>query len=122
MPYCFDAESRTAYMLKGALLSESQVTSVLKEVDLLQAQTDARVAKINAEGARVAAVLQSNANAEALLLEQAAKAKMYAKMRSHLNWSQPQFLEYIKMNALNMQKPANVKLGVDAVGGLKGVS
>jgi predicted transcriptional regulator len=93
-----------------------QVTEVLKEVDILQAQTTARVTKTNAEAARLSAVVMNEAAATALVLEQGAKAEMYARMRSHLNWSQGQFLEYIRMKSLNSQPGANVKLGVTPVG------
>ena len=38
----------------------------------------------------------------------------YAKMRAHLNWTQPQFLEYIKLKALDSQPDANVVVGLPA--------
>jgi len=93
-----------------------QVTEVLKEVDILQSETTARVTKTNAEAARLSAVVMNEAAATALVLEQGAKAEMYAQMRSHLNWSQGQFLEYIRMKSLNSQPGTNVKLGVTPVG------
>lgn len=74
--------------------------------------------RITAEGARVSAILINEANANALQQEQAAKAIMYKRLRDHLNFTQPQFLEYIKMKSLNSQPSTKVKLGVNPVGGI----
>jgi len=93
-------------------------TQVLKSIDLLQSETDAQVTRINAEGARVSAILINEASANALQQEQAAKAIMYKRLRDHLNFTQPQFLEYIKMKSLNSQPSTKVKLGVNPVGGI----
>jgi len=43
---------------------------------------------------------------------------MYRRLRMHLNWTQPQFLEYVKMKSLNSQPASHVKLGVNPVGGI----
>lgn len=94
-----------------------EVTAVEQEIAVLQAQTDAQINTIQAEAARASSVLINNANAEALVREQSAKAEMYARIRSHLNWTQPQFLEYVRMKALNSQpSQSHVKVAMDPVG------
>jgi len=93
-----------------------EVTRVVKEVDLLQSEADATVRYINASAAREAAVIEGEANANALQREQLARAAMYRKLREHLGWSSTEFLQYIKMKALNAQPQSNVVVGVDAVG------
>merc|ERR1719231_439391 len=90
-----------------------EVTRVVKEVDLLQSETDATVLEINASAAREAAVIEGEANAQALQVEQHARATMYAKLRAHLGWTAEHFLQYIKMKALNAQPQSNVVVGVN---------
>merc|ERR1719198_2506554 len=69
-----------------------EVTRVVKEVDLMQSETDARVVEINAEAARERAVIEGAANAHALQREQAARSTMYKRLRQHLGWTAEQFL------------------------------
>merc|ERR1719231_2128255 len=88
-----------------------EVTRVVKEVDLLQSETDATVLEINASAAREAAIIEGEANAQALQVEQRARATMYAKLRAHLGWTAEHFLQYIKMKALNAQPQSNVVAG-----------
>lgn len=93
-----------------------QVTSVLKEVDILQSETAAKIALINAEADRTASVMINKANANALKMEQDTKAQMYAQLRQAMNWTAPQFLEYVRIKALNSQPTDNVLVGTSAVG------
>jgi len=93
-----------------------EVTRVVKEVDLMQSETDAKVVEVNAEAARERAVIEGEANAKALQREQSARATMYARLRSHLGWSAAEFLQYIKMKALNSQPQSNVVVGVNPLG------
>jgi len=102
--------------LKVTKQFQLQVTEVLKEVDILQSQTTARITKTNAEAQRIASVTVNDAEAESLLLEQREKASMYAAMKTHLSWTQAQFLEYVKMKSLNTQPTRNIKMGVTPVG------
>jgi len=102
--------------LKVTKSYQLDVTRVEKEVDLLQSETDATVVEINAEAARAKAVIEGEANANALQREQQTKADMYQKLREHLNWDSTQFLQYIKMKSLNSQDGRNVVVGVNAVG------
>jgi len=92
------------------------VTEVMKEVDLLQSQTDAEIVEINADAARQRDVIVGRANADALLREQSVKATMYRQLRDHLGWSGTQFLQYVKMRALNRQNSGRVTVGVNALG------
>merc|ERR1712227_829847 len=80
---------------------ELEATAVDMDITVLQAQTDATIATINAEAARESSVIINRANTIALQREQAAKANMYSQIRQHLNWTQAQFLEYIRIKSLN---------------------
>ena len=93
-----------------------EVTRVNKQVDLMQSETDAEVLMINADATKQEAILVGEAEAYALQTEQATKATMYARLREHLGWSSSEFLEYVKMRALNGQPQQNVVVGVNAVG------
>merc|ERR1712118_446821 len=75
------------------------VTEVMKEVDLLQSQTDAEIVEINADAARQRDIIVGRANAD-------------AQLREHLGWSGTQFLQYVKMRALNKQTGGKVTVGV----------
>ena len=97
------------------------VTRVLKEVDILQSQTDASIAVIRAEGAREAAVIRSAAEAGALQLEQATKAHWYAQLKAHMKWDNEHVLQYVKMKSLNAQPAESMVVGVSPVGGASGV-
>lgn len=57
------------------------MNQVLKEVDVLSSETQARIRLINAEAARTATVLVNEAGASALRLEQDAKAHWCAHIR-----------------------------------------
>ena len=92
-------------------------TAVEQEIAVLQSVTDAQVATIAAEGARASSVILNVANNDALEREQSAKAEMYAMIRQNLNWTQPQFLEYIRLKALNSQPDqTHVKVAMQPVG------
>lgn len=97
---------------------ELEATAVDMDITVLQAQTDATIATINAEAARESSVIINRANTIALQREQAAKANMYSQIRQHLNWTQPQFLEYIRIKSLNSQSSEHVKLAMDPVGNI----
>jgi len=93
-----------------------EVTKVLKEIDVLQAETTAAITYIKADAARRSAIIINEAQATALQMEQAAKAILYSSLRAHLNWTEASFVEYVKMKALNAQPPENVVVGVGATG------
>merc|ERR1719453_1443332 len=97
---------------------ELKSRQVEKEIDLLESMTEAKVEKINAEADREKAVIVNEARAAALYTVQTTKALMYKEMRTHLNWTQSQFLEYVKIKALHEQTGSNLKLGVEATGGM----
>ena len=97
----------------------SQVTAVEQEIAVLQSVTDAQVATIRAEAARASAVIMATADNDALVREQAAKSNAYAQIRQHLNWTQPQFLEYIRYKALNRQPAqSHIKVAMEPTGSL----
>ena len=97
---------------------QQDVTRVQEQVNLLQAQTSATIARINAEAEREATVIINQANADALEREQAVKGEMYSKLREHLGWSPAQFLQYVRIKALNAQPGSKVMVGVGSVGNM----
>jgi regulator of protease activity HflC (stomatin/prohibitin superfamily) len=95
---------------------QQEVTRVLTDIDILQSETEAQVVEINADAARQRDVIIGQANAEALKREQGVKSTMYKRIRDHLGWTAPQFLQYVKMKALNTQPQSKVIVGVNGVG------
>ena len=95
---------------------QQQVTAVEKQVDLMHAETTATVTRINAEAERASSIITNQAEADALEAEQAIKGQMYAQLVSHLGWSPVQFLQYVKMKALNAQPGNKVTVGVSPLG------
>jgi hypothetical protein len=102
--------------LRVTKLYQLEVAAVLKGVDVLESKANATIRRINAEAAKEAAILINEANAVALGMEQETKAAMYSQLRQHLSWTTQQFLEYVKMKALNSQSSDNVVVGVSSVG------
>jgi len=94
-----------------------EVTRVSKEVDILSAEAEAAIARINAQAQREASVTINQASAAAIQMEQGAKATWYAKLKATLGWSNDDFLRYVKIKSLNAQPGGSVVIGVDAVGG-----
>jgi len=92
------------------------VTRVLKEVDILQSQTEAEIALISASAEREASVLVNQAKADALQLEQGTKAFWYKKLKEKLGWSNSQFLQYVKIKSLSAQPSDSMVVGVSAMG------
>jgi len=92
------------------------VNQVLKEVDVLASETQARIRLINAEAARTASVLVNSASAEALRMEQDAKAHWYRELKKALNWTSADFLKYVKIKSLAAQQPDHMVVGVKSVG------
>lgn len=76
----------------------------------------ASIALIRAQGAREAAVIMSQANAQALQLEQATKAYWYAQLKERMSWNNSHLLQYVKMKSLNAQPSASMVVGVSPVG------
>lgn len=93
-----------------------EVTRVLKDVDLMQSESDALILDTNADAARQRDIILGQANANALQREQQAKSDMYKMLRSHLGWSTGDFLQYVKMKAINSQPTSNVVVGVNSLG------
>jgi len=92
------------------------VTRVLKEVDILQSETEAEIALIDARAKREANVLVNQAEAEALQLEQSTKALWYGKLKKKLGWTNADFLQYVKIKALAAQPSESMVVGVSAMG------
>ena len=92
------------------------VTRVLKEVDILQSETEADIALISSTAKREANVLVNQAEADALRLEQSTKAQWYAKLKETLGWSNAEFLQYVKIKSLSSQPGDSMVVGVGALG------
>mmetsp|Transcript_8889 Transcript_8889/g.29311 ORF Transcript_8889/g.29311 Transcript_8889/m.29311 type:complete len:266 (-) Transcript_8889:230-1027(-) len=103
--------------LKVTKTYQLEVTRVSKEVDILSAEAEAAIARINAQAQREASVTINQASAAAIQMEQGAKATWYAKLKATLGWSNDDFLRYVKIKSLNAQPGGSVVIGVDAVGG-----
>jgi len=93
-----------------------EVARVAKEVDVLRAETDASINKINAEAERAAAVAINQAEADALRLEQNTKASYFAQLKKGLGWSAEDFLKYMKIKSLAAQPSDSMVVGVSAMG------
>ena len=81
---------------------QKDVTRVLKEVDVLQSQTNAEIVEIDAQAARESAVVVNEAEAAALQLEQGTKAVWCAALKeAHVVLShEPTRREYDSMRAI----------------------
>ena len=86
------------------------------QVDILQSETQAEIARINAEANRMANVLINEAEASAIRLEQTTKASWYAKLKDTLGWTNTDFLKYIKIKSLDKQQSDTMVVGVEALG------
>lgn len=102
--------------LKVTKSYQLNVTRVLKEVDILSSQTDAAIAKINAQAAREASIIVNSAAAQAIKLEQTTKAFWYAQLKETLGWTNDDFIKYIKIKSLGAQQSDHMVIGVDALG------
>ena len=92
------------------------VTRVLKEVDIMQSQTEAEIALIAATAQRDASDLVNQAQASALELEQSTKAYWYGRLKQALGWTNDDVLKYVKIKSLAAQPPESMTVGVGAVG------
>jgi len=92
------------------------VTRVQKEVDILQSETAATIARINAQASREASVMVNMANTEALRLEQGAKAHWYSQLKNRLSWTNADFLKYVKIKSLDKQAGDKMVVGVEGIG------
>jgi len=92
-----------------------EVTRVMKEVDILESETNAKIAEINAQAKREADVIVNQADAEALRLEQSTKAFWYQRLKDTLAWSTDDFLKYIKIKSINKQESDHVVVGVQGL-------
>lgn len=93
-------------------------TQVMTEIDIMQAETNAEIVEINADATRQRDVIIGAAEAAALEKEQSTRAYMYKQMKEHLGWTGKDFLQYVKMKALNVQPQAKVTVGVNAIGSM----
>ena len=100
--------------LKVTKTYQLEVTRVLKEVDILQSSTSATVAQIEARAQRESSVLINEASARAIKTEQEAKAEWYSKLKQQLQWTNADFIKYVKIKSLGAQQ-AGMVVGVDAV-------
>lgn len=84
------------------LTSEYQqhVTIVIKDIDVLSAETHAQVAAVNAGASATSALMINAAKAKGFYLQQRSKAESYAELKSMLQLSNDEILDYVKIKAL----------------------
>jgi hypothetical protein len=79
---------------------QQQVTNVLKDIDVLTAETNAEIATINAGAAASSSLLVNEARTTGFYAQQSAKAASYAELQKTLGLSNQEVLEYVKIRSL----------------------
>mmetsp|Transcript_16225 Transcript_16225/g.31712 ORF Transcript_16225/g.31712 Transcript_16225/m.31712 type:complete len:312 (+) Transcript_16225:66-1001(+) len=89
-----------------------QVVRVLKEIDIIAAQSNATVTKIGADAEAKAKVLTNNATMLGFTLTQEAKALGYRMFYEKLGWRQPEVLKYIQIQSIAQHKGDHLTVGI----------
>eukprot|EP00470_Lotharella_oceanica_P000229 CAMPEP_0170171732 /NCGR_PEP_ID=MMETSP0040_2-20121228/4891_1 /TAXON_ID=641309 /ORGANISM="Lotharella oceanica, Strain CCMP622" /LENGTH=288 /DNA_ID=CAMNT_0010411949 /DNA_START=141 /DNA_END=1010 /DNA_ORIENTATION=- len=89
-----------------------QVVRVLKEIDILAAQSNATVTKIGADAEAKARILTNNATMLGFTLTQEAKALGYRMFYDKLGWRQPEVLKYIQIQSIAQHKADHLTVGI----------
>lgn len=79
---------------------QQQVTNVLKNIDVMTAQTAAGIASINAGAAAHAALIVNEAKTKGFYAQQKAKAQAYSELQSMLQLSNQEILDYVKVRSM----------------------
>mmetsp|Transcript_4125 Transcript_4125/g.6070 ORF Transcript_4125/g.6070 Transcript_4125/m.6070 type:complete len:311 (+) Transcript_4125:2271-3203(+) len=91
-----------------------QVVRVLKEIDILSAESTATITKIGADAEATATILMNNATMEGFTQVQDAKATGYRMFYSKLGWTQAQILKYIQMKTIGHHDPHKSMFGIQS--------
>jgi len=79
---------------------QQKVTDVIKDIDVLTAQTQAQITEINAGALATSSLLINEATTNGFFAQQNAKAESYADMVKTLGLNNQEVLEYVKIRAL----------------------
>jgi len=92
---------------------QQQVTAVVKNIDVLTAETEASIASINAAAAATTNLIVNEARTEGFYAQQAAKAEAYAEVQSALGLSNKEVLDFVKIRAITNtdRKPESTVFG-----------
>eukprot|EP00622_Pseudochattonella_farcimen_P003479 FR738667.1.p1 GENE.FR738667.1~~FR738667.1.p1 ORF type:complete len:279 (-),score=38.60 FR738667.1:66-902(-) len=91
---------------------EQQVTSVLKNLDVMQAQVQAQIGIINADAQRSVATIQNEASATGYILQQAAKANATRHVATTLGFDSSEVVQYLKLKAIKNHPSAKTVVGI----------
>jgi hypothetical protein len=89
---------------------EQQVKSIESEIQVLNAQNDAKIAQVNATATAAAAQIVNGAQAEGFQHVQATKATSYKALMTALGLEPAEMVEYLKLKAVNSR--GDVVMGV----------
>jgi len=89
-----------------------QVVRVLKEIDILGAETNATVTRIIADVNAKARILTNNASMEGFTNVQESKAQGYRMFYNKLGWRQSQLLKYMQIKTVQTHDPQQLLLGI----------
>jgi len=90
---------------------QQKVTSVIKDIDVLKAKTNAQIMDINAGGHATAVQLVNDAKSTGFYAQQSAKAESYELLRANLGLSNQEMLDYVKIRSLLGRKKKNTVIG-----------
>lgn len=80
---------------------QQQVTNVIKDIDVLTAETAATITAIGAGASATSSILVNKAAADGSVAQQEAKATAYADLQTKLSLTNAEVLEYVKIRALS---------------------
>jgi regulator of protease activity HflC (stomatin/prohibitin superfamily) len=79
---------------------QQQVTNVVKNIDVLTAETEAKIASIHAAAEATTNLIVNEAKTEGFYAQQAAKAESYAEIQAALGLSNAEVLDFVKIRAI----------------------
>jgi len=91
-----------------------QVVRVLKEIDILEAETIAKVTKIYADADAFAEVLTNNVTNDGFSIVQDAKANGYHLFYQKLGWRQADILKYMQIQSIHTHDSDGLMVGIGA--------
>lgn len=93
---------------------QKQVVKVLKEIDILESQTNATIVEINAKAAAEAKIIINNATATGFHLTQDAKTSSYKSLRDKLGFSTAELVDYVRIKSVRTHNSDSLVLGMEA--------
>jgi len=90
---------------------QQQVTNVVKDIDVLTAETAAQIAEVAAGAAATSDLLINSARTTGFYAQQEAKADAYAEMQSKLGLTNKEILDYVKIRSLTEGRKGDTVVG-----------